>query len=128
MTGRFRQADNGIVVEVGVDVEVLELVRLVSYVRVVVVGVGHVIENVTVDKLFSLSDFEIEPISADIIGIVAVVPVAIDRVADFQRVAAADHEDGRNAVTIFTIQQVVISIIMVNLEKGSDNFTSIFSN
>ena len=86
------------------------------------------IENVTVDKLFSLSNFEIKPISPDITGIVAVVPVAIDRVADLQRVAAAVHEDGRNAVTIFTIQQVVISIIMVNLEKGSDNFTSIFSN
>ena len=65
--------------------------------------------------LLSLPNFEVEPVDADVGRIVAVVPVAANRVADVEPVAVGRQENGGNTVTVNAIPKIVISISMVDL-------------
>ena len=68
-------------------------------------------------KWFALSDFDIKPISTDVSGIVTVVPVAVDRIANVERVSATVQENSRNSVAIYPVPQVVIGIFVIDLKS-----------
>ena len=74
-------------------------------------GVDHV-----KGELLALSDFEVEPISADIVGVVAVVPVVVDRVADVQLSNAVIDVNGRDTVTVLAMPKLIIGILVIDLE------------
>ena len=63
-----------------------------------------------------MADFEIEPIGTKVTGVVVVVPVAIDRVANVERVLATVHENGGDSVTVFTIPKIIIGILVIDFE------------
>ena len=67
-------------------------------------------------KFFVLFDSEIEPVGADIASVVAVVPVVVDRVANVKRVSAGVHENGGDSVTVLTMPEVVIGILMIDFQ------------
>ena len=110
-----------ILVEVGIDVKRFELICLISQ-KLIVVAIfrlmGESSEWISQRgcEYFALTNFEIEPISAEISGIVAVIPVAVDRVANVERVSAGVHENGGDSVTVLTMPEVVIGILMIDFQ------------
>ena len=74
-------------------------------------GVDHV-----KGELLALSDFEVEPVGADIVGVVAVVPVVVDRVADVELSNAVVDINGGDTVTVLAMPKLVIGILMIDLE------------
>ena len=124
VTGCCRKSNVNIIIEIGIDVKRFESISLISEQLVVVIRVRHMIKvSEWVDhvkgELLALSDFEVEPISADVVGVVAVVPVVVDRVADVQLSNAVVDINGGDTVTILAMPKVVIGILMIDLEQGS---------
>ena len=116
----------GVVIEVGIYAERIELLSLIGQQLITVVSVGNMVEYVAVLEKFALADFEIDPVvSADILGIVAVVPVAVDRIANLE-LRAVNQVNCGNAVTILTsrLHIIVFFFFLVYFQKGSKRVAS----